>query len=76
MSDDANDDDLNGVNDPFFYEDPIAECAMVFRHLTRLTDQVKDTEVRELCLVVLRKLNASIRAPTGELRSINKTYNK
>ena len=72
MSDDANDDDLNGVHDPFYYEDPIAERAMVFRHLARLTDQVKDAEVRDLCLIVLKKLNASIRVPTGELRSIEK----
>ena len=76
MSDDANDDDLNGLYDPFCYEDRIAERAMVFRHLARLTDQVKDAEVRELCLTVLKKINASIRVPTGELRSIDKVNTK
>jgi hypothetical protein len=70
MSDD-NYDDLNGSYDPFYYEDPISERAMVFRHLAKLTDEVKDAEIRNLCLTVLKKLNASIRVPTGELRSVN-----
>lgn len=73
MSDETNDEDLNGVHDPFYFEDPISERAMVFRHLAKLTDDVKDADVRELCLTVLKKLNASIRVPTGELRSIEKT---
>ena len=70
MSDD-NYDDLNGSYDPFYYEDPISERAMVFHHLAKLTDELKDVEVRNLCLTVLKKLNASIRVPTGELRSVN-----
>ena len=70
MSDD-NYDDLNGSYDPFYYEDPVSERAMVFHHLAKLTDEVKDAEVRNLCLTVLKKLNASIRVPTGELRSVN-----
>ena len=74
MSDD-NYDDLNGSYDPFYYEDPISERAMVFHHLAKLTDEVKDAEVRNLCLTVLKKLNASIRVPTGELRSVNERRN-
>ena len=74
MSDDSYD-DLNGSYDPFCYEDPISERAMVFHHLARLTDELKDAEVRDLCLTVLRKLNASIRVPTGELRSVKTSRN-
>lgn len=70
MSDD-NYDYLNGSYDPFYYEDSISERAMVFHHLAKLTDEVKDAEIRNLCLTVLKKLNASIRVPTGELRSVN-----
>ena len=73
MSDETYDDDVNGVHDPFYYEDPISERAMVFLHVAKLTDEVKDADVRELCLTVLKKLNASIRVPTGELRSIEKS---
>jgi len=74
MSDDSYD-DLNGSYDPFYYEDSISERAMVFHHLARLTDELKDAEVRDLCLTVLRKLNASIRVPTGELRSVKTSRN-
>lgn len=73
MSDDTND-DLNGSYDPFYYEDPVSERAMVFHHLARLTSELKDGEVRQLCMTVLRKLNASIRVPTGELRAIDKHH--
>lgn len=72
MSDETYD-DLNSSYDPFYYEDPISERAMVFHHLAKLTDGVKDAEVRDLCLTVLRKLNSSMRVPTGELRSIEKS---
>ena len=72
MSDDT-DDDLSGSYDPFYYEDPISERAMVFHHMAKLTDEVKDPEVKNLCMTVLKKLNVSIRVPSGELRSISKT---
>ena len=67
MSDD-NYDDLNSSYDPFYYEDPISERAMVFHHLAKLTDELKDQQVKDLCLTILRKLNTSIRVPTGELK--------
>lgn len=72
MVDDPDDDNLYGSSDPFYFEDPISERAMVFLHLAKLTDGVKEPDVRELCMTVLKKLNASIRVPTGELRSIKK----
>jgi|GEM_PF-4069809 len=71
MTDDTND-DLTGSYDPFYYEDPISERAMVFHHVAKLADEVKDPDVKNLCMTILRKLNASIRVPTGELRSIEK----
>lgn len=69
MNDDTSD-NLSGSSDPFFFDDPISQRAMVFQHLARLTANLKDEEVKQLCLTVLHKLNTSIRVPTGELRSI------
>ena len=74
MSDDTYD-DFSGSYDPYYYEDPISERAMVFHHIAKLTDEVKDPEVKKLCLTMLKKLNASIRVPTGELRSIDTQKN-
>jgi hypothetical protein len=45
---------------------------MAFCHVARLTDTIQDEAVKDLCLTMLRKLNASIRTPsTAELRSIS-----
>ena len=75
MSDDTYD-HLSGSYDPFYYEDPISERAMVFHHVAKLTDEVTDPEVKELCLTVLSKLNVSIRVPSGELQIIENTKNQ
>jgi hypothetical protein len=75
MSDDTYD-HLSGSYDPFYYEAPISERAMVFHHVAKLTDEVTDPEVKELCLTVLRKLNLSIRVPSGELLIIENTKNQ
>ena len=66
-------DDLSGSHAPFYYEDPISERALVFHHVAKLTDEVKDPEVKNLCMTILKKLNESIRVPSGELRSISKS---
>lgn len=72
MSDDTHDDGANNLSDPFYYEDTTSQRAMAFYHVARLTDTVKDEAVRDLCLTMLRKLNASIKVnPTAELRSID-----
>ncbi len=64
-------DDMDGLSDPFSYEDLVSQRAMAFYHVARLTDTVQDEAVKDLCLTMLRKLNASIKAPsTAELRSI------
>lgn len=68
---DRMDDDPEGLSDPFVYEDQVSQRAMAFYHIARLTDGVQDDAVKDLCLTMLRKLNASIKAPsTAELRSI------
>ena len=70
MSDDTHDDMINLV-DPSEYEDPVSQRAMAFCHVAQLADTVQDEAVKELCLTMLRKLNASIRPPsTADLRSI------
>ena len=70
MSDDTHDDTFNLV-DPSEYEDPVSQRAMAFCHVAQLADTVQDEAVKELCLTMLRKLNASIRTPsTADLRSI------
>ncbi|MCC3246949.1 hypothetical protein LG047_16765 [Methylocystis sp. WRRC1] len=70
MSDDTSD-EMNGLADPFSYEDLVSQRAMAFYHVARLTDTIKDEAVKELCLTMLRKLNSSIRAPsTADVRSI------
>jgi hypothetical protein len=70
MSDDIHDDSTD-LSDPFSYEDTITQRAMAFYHVAKLTDTVQNEAVRELCLTMLRKLNASIKvASTAELRTI------
>jgi hypothetical protein len=70
MSDDTHDDMINRV-DPSEYEDPVSQRAMAFCHVAELADTVQDEAVKELCLMMLRKLNTSIRTPsTADLRSI------
>ena len=71
MSDETHDDTVN-FSDPFGYEDTISQRAMAFYHVARLTDSIKDETVKDLSLTMLRKLNASIKAPaTAELRLID-----
>ena len=71
MSDDTHDDDIINLVDPSEYEDPVSQRAMAFCHVAKLADTVQDEAVKELCLTMLRKLNASIRTPsTADLRSI------
>src|ERR1017187_3201458 len=70
MSDDTHDDMIN-LDDPSEYEDPVSQRAMAFCHVAKLADTVPNEAVKELCLSMLRKLNASIRTPsTADLRSI------
>jgi len=44
---------------------------MAFYHVAKLADTIKDMVVKEQCLTMLRKLNASVKTPsTADLRSI------
>jgi hypothetical protein len=70
MSDDTHD-HTTDLPEPCDYEDPVSQRAMAFCHVAKLADTIKDEAVKELCLTMLRKLNASIRTPsTADLRSI------
>jgi hypothetical protein len=70
MSDETHDDTID-LADPSDYEDLVSQRAMAFCHVAKLADTIKDETVKEQCLLMLRKLNSSIRAPsTAELRSI------
>jgi hypothetical protein len=70
MSDDTHNDTIE-LHDPCDYEDTVSQRAMAFCHLAKLADKIKDETIKELCLTMLRKLNASIRTPsTADLRSI------
>ncbi len=70
MSDDVHD-GANSLADPFYYEDTVSQRAMAFYHVAKLADGIKDEAVKDLCLTMLRKLNASVKIPsTADLRSI------
>jgi hypothetical protein len=71
VSDETHDDTVNS-SDQFGYEDTISQQAMAFYHVARLTDSIKDETVKDLSLTMLRKFNASIKAPaSAELRLID-----
>jgi hypothetical protein len=70
MSDDTHYHTID-LAEPYDYEDPVSQRAMAFCHVAKLADTIKDEAIKELCLTMLRKLNASIRTPsTADLRSI------
>jgi hypothetical protein len=74
MSDDTHD-DTSSLADPFCYEDSVSQRAMAFYHVAKLADTIKDETVKDLCLTMLRKLNASVKTtPTADLRSIDGGY--
>ena len=61
--------------DPFGYDDTIAQRATAFAQLAALTSTIKDNEIRELSLIMMKKINASIKVPsTAKIEFIhNKT---
>jgi hypothetical protein len=70
MSDDTHDHTID-LAEAYDYEDALSQRAMAFCEVAKLADTIKDEAVKELCLTMLRKLNASIKAPsTADLRSI------
>jgi hypothetical protein len=70
MSDETHDHTID-LSDPSEYEDIVSQRALAFCHVAKLADAIKDDVVKEQCLIMLRKLNASIKAPsTADVRSI------
>jgi hypothetical protein len=70
MSDDTHDHTID-LAEAYDYEDPVCQRAMAFCHVAKLADTIKDEAIKEMCLTMLRKLNASIKtSSTADLRSI------
>ena len=70
----AADDDDDTVDDfdPTSFEDPIAQRASAFVQLAHCADSLKNDETRGLVHTMMRKVSASIRAPsTAEVVSIH-----
>ena len=63
MTDDVND-DVTELSDPSEYQDTVSQRAMAFCHVARLADTIRNESIREECLLMLRKLNTSIKAPS------------
>ena len=63
MSDDASD-DVTELDHPADYQDIVSQRAMAFCHVAKLADLIRDESIKEECLVMLKKLNTSIKAPS------------
>ena len=63
MTDDVND-DVTELSDPSEYQDTVSQRAMAFCHVAKLADSIRNESIREECLLMLRKLNTSIKAPS------------
>ncbi len=64
MTDDVNDNDETELSHPAEYQDRVSQRAVAFCHLAKLADRIRDESIKEECLVMLRKLNTSIKAPS------------
>jgi len=63
MTDDVND-DVTELSDPSEYQDTVSQRAMAFCHVAKLADSIRNESIREECLLMLRKLNTSIKVPS------------
>ncbi len=66
----------NDMNDEVEYfadfQDVVAQRTIAFCRLAQVTGQVKDEQVRDICMTMMRKVCASIRTPsTAEVRLIS-----
>ena len=57
-------DDVTELDHPADYQDTVSQRAMAFCHVAKLADSIRDESIKEECLVMLRKLNTSIKAPS------------
>lgn len=74
--DDGIDDDLTifDINDldPGAFEDFVAQRAIAFCYLVRVSDMTKDQTAKELTFTMMRKVNMSIRTPsTADLKIVD-----
>ena len=60
------------LRDPLCYDDTISQRATAFAQLAALTSALKDDEIRDLSLVMLRKINASIKIPSSATLTVIK----
>jgi hypothetical protein len=68
MTDDMNE-DVEYFAD---FQDVVAQRTLAFCRLAQVSSAMKDEQVREICLTMMRKVCASIRTPsTGEVRLIS-----
>jgi hypothetical protein len=58
--------------DPTAFEDFVAQRAIAFCYLVRVSDMTNDQTAKELTFTMMRKVNMSIRTPsTADLKSID-----
>lgn len=71
---DEDDDVLSTEPEIDAFEDHVAQRAIAFCHVARLTMEAKlDDEVRAVCLTMLKKLPNSIKAPsTADLKAFGR----
>ena len=60
---DETENDVVCLTDPLGYDDTIAQRTAAFAQLAALTSAMRDEEMRDLSLNMLRKINASIKMP-------------
>jgi len=70
MTDETHDDAI-GLEQISEFADTVSQRAIAFCNVAQLAERAKDEAVRELCLTMMRKLTATIKAPsTADLRLI------
>lgn len=72
MTDDT-ENDVVCLTDPLGYDDTISQRTAAFAQLAALTSTMKDDEIRDLSLSMLRKINASIKMPSSATLTVIKT---
>ena len=60
---DETENDVVCLTDPLGYDDTIAQRTAAFAQLAALTSAMRDEELRDLSLSMLRKINASVKMP-------------
>ena len=72
--DDGDDDAVLDINDldPAAFEDFVAQRAIAFCYLVRVSELARDQTAKELTFTMMRKVNMSIRTPsTADLKVVD-----